>query len=83
MISAALPVNTKPEKIMMSSAEYHKKAANCHYEAAKHHSNAAKHHEAGDHQTACGHALKAYWFHCLASEAEKEDVKYTAKISRP
>ena len=79
MTSAAIPIKT--EKIILSSAEYHKKAANCHYEAAKHHITAAKHHEEGNHKKACEYALKAYWYHCLASEAEKEDVKYIVRIS--
>jgi hypothetical protein len=83
MMTATVPLKTKPEKRILSSAEYHKKAANCHFEAAKHHSMAAKHHESGNHNKACEYALKAYWFHCLASEAETEGVKYTAKISKP
>jgi hypothetical protein len=83
MISATTLVKAKTEKILLSSAEYHKKAANWHFEAAKHHSVAAKHHETGNHNEACKYPLKAYWYHCLASQAEKEDVKYAVGVSQP
>ena len=70
MATPAIPIKTK--KTNLSSAEQHRKAAECHYEAAKHHSDAAKHHESGNHQEATVYALRAYWYHCLATEAEKE-----------
>ena len=68
----AIPArHIKITKTNLSSAEQHKKAAECHDEAAKHHSNAAKHHESGNHQEATVYAFRAYWYHWLATQADK------------
>ena len=69
-------ISIKVVKAKLSSAEYHNKAAQCHYEAANHHFDAAKNHEAGNHKEASEYALKAYWYHCLACETEKDEIKH-------
>jgi len=42
------------------------------------HKKAAKHHEAGNHEKACECTVKAHGHHCLASKAQREDVKHHA-----
>lgn len=56
----------------------HERAAHHHEKAAKHHLEAAKHHEAGNLKKACESTVKALGHHCLASEAQREDLKFHA-----
>ena len=58
--------------------KFHEKAAYHHEKAAKYHIEAAMHHEGGNHKKAGESTVKALGHHCLASEAQREDVKYHA-----
>jgi hypothetical protein len=58
--------------------KYHERAAHHHEKAAKHHLDAARHYETGNHKKACESTVKALGHHCLAGEAQREDVKYHA-----
>ncbi|GHN03097.1 hypothetical protein WSM22_45860 [Cytophagales bacterium WSM2-2] len=57
----------------------HERAAHHHEKAAKHHMDAAMHHSAGNHKKASESTVKALGHHCLAAEAQLEDVKYHAR----
>ena len=65
-------------KATHKATKYHERAAHHHEKAAKHHLDAAMHHEAGNHKKAGESTVKALGHHCLASEAQREDVKYHA-----
>ena len=54
----------------------HERAAHHHEKAAKHHREAAQYHKDGNNKRACESTVKALGHHCLASEAEREDVKH-------
>lgn len=59
----------------------HKQAAAHHMEAAKHHLEAAKYHEAGIHDKAYTSTVKANGHAVMASECQREDVKYHAGVT--
>jgi hypothetical protein len=50
-------------------------------EAAKHHLEAAKYHEAGIHDKAYTSTVKANGHAVMASECQREDVKYHAGVT--
>lgn len=60
----------------------HKLAAQHHEEAAKSHIEAAKHHEDGNHEKAAQATIVAHGHNSLANDAQKEDVKQHAQVSK-
>jgi hypothetical protein len=68
--------NGSSEKI--KAIKNHEIAAYHFEKAAKYHHEAAVHHEAGNHKKASESTVKALGHHCLASEAQRDDVKHHA-----
>ena len=70
--------NGSPKNGNHAAIKYHESAAHYHEKAAKHHLDAATHHKTGNHKKASESTVKALGHHCLAGEAQREDLKYHA-----
>ena len=70
-------LNGSPSK-KQKGVKNHEAAAYHHEKASKHHIDAAIHHKAGNHKKASESTIKALGHHCLAGEAQREDLKYHA-----